>query len=226
MAKKYAFGKKKTFGDKVKGGLRKTFLGVAAIGAVGGVGYYNYGTVKTERVTITDQQRDYVSGEGYSHTVQTNAGSFVNESSRLHLKSKEETDALIWRLDRGKTYEIKSFGIDFGPFERNILEAREIPAAQLRAEAEQRAREAAAKGQPAAAQQPGAPAAAAAAAATALPPSGTLSGQMETVSLLSTDGRGVVEVTMPIEARGKVFVNKVQPTAPAAATAPTPPPSL
>lgn len=220
MAKKYTFGKKKTtFGGKVKNGLRKTFLAVAAAGTVGGFGYYNYGTVETERVTVTSQQRDYSSGEGYTHTIRTTRGTFVNEPARMHFKTKEETEALVWRLDSDKTYEIRSFGINFGPFERNILDAREIPAAQLRAEAEQRAREAAAKGQ----QQAGAPAAAGQPPVAGVVPAqggAVLSGQMETVSLLSTDGRGVVEVTMPIEARGKVFVNKVQTTAPAATTPP------
>lgn len=229
MATKYG---KKTLKDKVNGGLRTAFMSVAALGAVGGVGYYNYGTVQEQEVKIrsyeTNIEYEEGSRSGY-YTFDTDKGVMIAEKSRLHLQSQDDADKIYQKISADKTYRIKTYGVDIaGTWRPNILEAREVTEEELKARAADKLkREADAKakaGQPVAqpgqvvapVAQPGQPVAA--------PVAGVLSGRVTTMDILTADGKNTVQITMPIEAAGKVVVGSVTPlqAAPVAAPPPTP----
>lgn len=233
MATKYG---KKTLKDKVNGGLRTAFMSVAALGAVGGVGYYNYGTVQEQEVKVrsyeTNIEYEEGSRSGY-YTFDTDKGVMIAEKSRLHLQSQDDADKIYQKISADKTYRIKTYGVDIaGTWRPNILEAREVTEEELKARAADKLkREADAKakaGQPVAPGQVAAPVAQAG-QPIAAPVAGVLSGRVTTMDILTADGKNTVQITMPIEAAGKVVVGSVTPlqaapVAPAApVTAPPPP---
>lgn len=236
MATKYG---KKTLKDKVNGGLRTAFMSVAALGAMGGVGYYNYGTVQEQEVKVRayDTHIEYEEGgakKGY-YTFETDKGIMIAEKSRLHLQSQEDADKIYQKISADKTYKIKTYGVDIaGTWRPNILEAREVTEDELKARAADKLKreteaKARAAGQPVV--QPGQVAAPVAQAGqpVAAPVAGVLSGRVTTMDILTADGKNTVQITMPIEAAGKVVVGSVTPlqAAPVAPAAPVavPPPA-
>ena len=200
MATKYG---KKTLKDKVNGGLRTAFMSVAALGAVGGVGYYNYGTVQEQEVKIrsyeTNIEYEEGSRSGY-YTFDTDKGVMIAEKSRLHLQSQDDADKIYQKISADKTYRIKTYGVDIaGTWRPNILEAREVTEDELKARAADKLKreteaKARAAGQPVA--QPGQVAAPVAQAGqpVAAPVAGVLSGRVTT--MLGT-GRPTLNSTRP-----------------------------
>jgi len=132
----YNYGKKQTFGQKLKGGLRRAFT-IAAFGGVviGAPAYYNYGTVHEQEVKIKDVKNDYVRWDEkrnesiYEYKIVTDKGLVLeNENTKLHLKfnSADIQD----NVEAGKIYRVKYYGarIDV-PFIHtfpNILSATEV----------------------------------------------------------------------------------------------------
>ncbi len=220
----YSYGKKKSFGDKAKGALRRVFM-IAAIGgaAIGGPAYYNYGTIHEQEVKIKDVKNDWVewdskAGEAiYDHKIVTDKGMVLrNENTKLHLKfnSADMQD----NFETGKTYRIKYYGarIDI-PFLHtfpNVLTAVEVTpeemAERAKAAAAAKAAQAKAAGQQQQAAQPTAPV-----VGTVTPPAAAaLSGTMITFETVS--GGQKIEITAPIEAASKITINKVTPLVPVA----------
>jgi hypothetical protein len=87
------FGRKQSFGQKVKGTLRRIFtLSVLGATFVGAPAYYEYGTVKTQEVKIKELQHTWVryeDGKGpvYDDKIVTQQGLVLeNKNSLLHFK--------------------------------------------------------------------------------------------------------------------------------------------
>lgn len=206
---KYNAGGKQSVVQKAKGAMRKVFIGAAAAGVAAVPAYYQYGTIETETARVhyanTNYSWDAKAGEYKTeYVVRSSKGNFSNETSLLHAKFKGAAEEISGQLSSGKTYDITYYGIDFGPFERNILSVREVTEQELQARAQQRGANPAQAGAPSAQTQTGGAAA------------GALSGRMMTQDLVSSDGKTSVQVTVPVEAVGKVTVNSVTPIQPAA----------
>ncbi|MDE1152480.1 MAG: hypothetical protein PW788_08080 [Micavibrio sp.] len=219
----YSYGKKKGFGEKLKGGLRRVFM-IAAIGgaAVGAPAYYNYGTIHEQEVKLKDVKNDYDHWDSgkqeavYNRKVITDKGLVLeNENTKLHLKfnSPDIQD----NLEAGKTYKIRYYGgrIDV-PFIHtfpNLLSAVEVTPEELaeraKAQAAQKAAEQKAAGQqqPQQAQQQNQQQGNGQQQASA-----ALSGTMITFETVA--GGQKIEITAPIEAASKITINKVTPLVP------------
>lgn len=248
---------KKSFGDKVKGGLRRVFT-FAVLGGVfvGAPAYYEYGTVKTEEVKIKEVKSEwdhYDSKKGeavYNYQLITDKGQVIgNKNSLMHFKfnskdiqdqvndgrdsynSSNSSSSSPWSIfngasdnsdqpkkdptldPSGKTWRIEYYGaridVPFIHTYPNVLSVTEVTKDELaaRAKAQQQARhdqqaqvkKDQANGQP----QPG---------QTTAAPAGALSGTTITFDTV-VDGERVT-ITAPIEAAGKVQVNKVAPLVP------------
>jgi len=224
----YNYGKKKSFGQKVTGGLKRAFM-IAVLGgaAVGGPAYYNYGTVHEAEFKIKDVRNDYVKwdekrGEAiYEHKIVTDKGMVLeNENSKLHFKfnSSDIQD----NMEAGKIYRVKYYGarIDV-PFIHtfpNILSATEVTpeeiAARNKAAADAKAAQAKAAqaagqpqaGQPQGQQQQGQQPKPQ--VASAAPLSGTM------ITFDTVVGGERVNITAPVEAANQITINKVTPLVP------------
>lgn len=225
---------KRSVKDQVTGGLRTAFASAVVLGAVAGGGYYEYGTIQEQEVKVRNQQSnlDY-SGDKPTgnYRIMTDKGDFVIEKSKLHMMSHEDASGIYGQIFNERTYKIKTWGgIDFLGVVPNVLSVREVTEDELKARAaekakrDQEAKDRAARGgaQPAQAGASGVPAVAPVAAPAAGNPA--LSGRVTTLDLLSADGKNTVQVTMPVEAAGKIVVNSVTPILPAAPALATPKP--
>lgn len=125
---------KRTFGQKVKRFLGKLTLTAAFAAAVGGTGYYHYGTQEDIRAIITDVEITPANenGEGARAIIHTNQGTFVNHPTVMFMKDGDQTAAINEALQPGKTVDIKVYGYnpnilgftrDDLHFYRNILSA-------------------------------------------------------------------------------------------------------
>lgn len=217
----YNYGKKKSPIARAKAGLTSAFRKVALVTAVAAVPAvpvaYSWSTVQHDTVTVTDYTYNKDGKEGY-HVIYTDHGTFNIEPSRLHLQSKEDTTRMMRDVYRGTTFDVTSYGYHLGlGWQPNIYNMRKVSAQEL--EQRQRDRQAQSTAQPAQAQnqnqqqQPrnGAPAAAA---------TGALSGQMVTTTV--TVNGYAVDITLPVEAAGKVSIASVKPVV--ATPAPVAPP--
>ena len=221
----YNYGKKETFGQKLKGGLRRAFT-IAAFGGVviGAPAYYNYGTVHEQEVKIKDVKNDYIRWDDkrnesiYEYKIVTDKGLVLeNENTKLHLKfnSADIQD----NVEAGKIYRVKYYGarIDV-PFIHtfpNILSATEVTPEEIaeRTKAAAAAKAAAAKAAGQQQQQQAAqPPAQANGTTTPTAPSGALSGTMITFETVAGGER--IEISAPIEAASKITINKVTPLVP------------
>ncbi|TAL31699.1 MAG: hypothetical protein EPN97_10890 [Alphaproteobacteria bacterium] len=250
---------KQSFGQKVKGTLRRIFM-LSVIGGtfIGAPAYYEYGTVKTEEVKVKEVKAvwdhyDSKKGESvYNYKIVTDKGTVLaNKNSTLHFKfnSKDIQDQLSdgrdaynytpsynwFGNDEGgsqqeqkkkdpaldpsnKVWRIKYYGarIDV-PFIHtfpNVLSVEEVSRDELAARAKaqqqaQRDQQQQIKKDQQGAVQPGQQQ-----NGTVTTPAqpGQLSGTMITFTTV-VNGQSV-ELSVPIEAAGKVTVNKVTPLVP------------
>lgn len=107
------YGKKKTFGAKVKGFLLKAGIYSLGIGGVAGVVNHNYLehediTAKISSVDITPASE---AGVAPKMVVHTDKGSFVNEPSRLHFKNDHDTIELGKVFKEGDTVKVSVYGM-------------------------------------------------------------------------------------------------------------------
>lgn len=124
---------KKSFGQKIGGGLKKLFLSVALVGgAVGAPAYYHYGTVEEDEVKVTYVEKGPYKGYDSKtwtsiyepgKSITTDKGTFNNENSLLHLKFN--APEIQNQFQSGKIYRIKSYGGVLG-LDPKILSAREV----------------------------------------------------------------------------------------------------
>jgi hypothetical protein len=230
------YGKKKTFGEKIKGvgasavsGIKKLLGWTLVAGAIGGAGYYEYGTVQEREAKVTGFDHAPRGDDGKKNgpnIVYTDKGTLIVERSRFHFQSPEDADRVWGPIAIGKTYAFKTYGESigdlsiFGNWNPNILKAREMKDEELQARALDKAKGAA--GQPLKQGVAGVP------AATAVPgqPIGPLTGEVVTYSAIvnSPNGQYRVQVTMPSEVVGKVTINAVTPLTPVFQQSVTPPP--
>ncbi len=216
----YSYGKKAKPLERLRSTFRKAAL-ITAVATVPAVPVaYNYGTLQNDTITVTDYEMNKDGKEGH-HVIYTDHGTFNLEPSRLHFQSAEDTNRMMRGIYRGDTYDISTYGYHIGMgWQPNIHELRRISAQ----EAAERRRAAEAKD---AKPQDQANAAAPQQAGAAPTATGALSGQ--TVTTTVTVNGYAVEITLPIEAAGKVSIASVRPVvatpvvAPAAAPAAQPP---
>jgi hypothetical protein len=108
------YGEKDSFGQKTGRFLRKTFLRLAFLGAVGGPFYHHYGTKESIEAKITSV--DTIPSDNKDAPVETiihtDKGTFVNETTRMHRKDGEDVAALDKVLQPGATVRITVYGID------------------------------------------------------------------------------------------------------------------
>jgi hypothetical protein len=208
------FNKKKTLREKANSVFKKLFVATALVGAVGGAGYYEYGTIQEQDVKITSLKsiggtdNEMTEWKGY-YTFTTDKGNFVAKPSLLHGQSQNDANDIWNAINHGGTYRVKTSGMHvFGSMQPNILEVSEISPEELEARAKEKALTApqtqknAAQGA-SVSQQP----------VTAAQPQAALSGAMVTLDVVVNGNR--VQLTMPVEAAGKVTVNTVTPLVPA-----------
>ena len=218
------YGKKKSILKKANEVFRKAVATTLAAGVLIGLpGYYNYGTIKQADVKVTDFDFGHWDDTGEKliadYKFRTDKGTFADKDSWLHLKTSSKTEEIWKKVDRNKTYRITYYGVDFGPFERNILSAREVTEEELKTEAEakkkmqtQAALQVKEGKASSAGQQP-------VTGAVQGAQTSVLSGRVVTYDVVTADGRNSIQLTVPVEAVGKVTVNAVTPLQ----TAPQPP---
>ncbi|MCE9508136.1 MAG: hypothetical protein K8R48_07480 [Alphaproteobacteria bacterium] len=131
------YGQKDSFGQKTGRFLRKTFLRLAFVGAVGGPIYHHYGTKENIEAKITSVETlpSDKKDAPVETIIHTDKGTFVNETTRWHSKDGEDVAALTKILQPGATVKITVYGIDpkiggktlddFGVY-RNITEAAPV----------------------------------------------------------------------------------------------------
>lgn len=225
--------------DKVAGGLRTAFFTAITLGGIGSVPIYKYATIETTEAKITSYQNNESCSWNYekgtnecskvSHVFNTTKGTLVNEPSLFHLKGEDDTRKIWSDAYTGATYRFTTYGVDFGPFEKKVLSAQRVTEEELQERAKQqaeadkarKAEEARRKAEGAAAagvttpQQQQAQGQAAQPAQTA---AGTpavvqqgLSGRVSTIDIVYNNN--VIQLTVPVEAVGKVTINNVTPLA-------------
>lgn len=227
----YSSRNKKTFGQRMnslKGSLKKAFIiAVAGTATIGGPGYYYYGTTKTQEVKVTSVDSNYVGWNDktqqaiYDYKVTTDHGVYENKNTYMHMKF--DSDELQNQIQAGKIYQVKSYGERFNMpfgihnFFPNIVSAREITPAEIKARdqakanelrQQQQAQHVAGTTPPTVPQQP---------TQQNAQPAG-LSGQMITYEVIADGER--VQMTVPVEAAGKVVINTVKPLVPPVAPKP------
>ncbi len=234
------YGKKKTFGEKVKastqkatGTLKKAFMATLAAGTlVGAPAWYYYGTIEEAEITVKSVRESYVGWDEkeeqgiYDYKIATHKELFTNENTYAHLKF--DSRDMQRQFDTGKTYKITYYGKRFDlPFTThdlypNILSAREVTPAEIAEREKAKAKDAAQKNAPA--QTPVAQPAVAGQQQPLTQTFGALSGRVVTYDLVTPDAKYTVQVTGPVEVAGKLTVNAVTPLQPPApATTPRPP---
>lgn len=107
------YGKKKTFGAKVKTFLVKAGIYSVGLGSVAGVVNHNYLahediTAKVSSVEVTPSGE---AGVAPKMVVHTDKGSFVNEPSKLHFKNEHETIELGKLFKEGETVKVSVYGM-------------------------------------------------------------------------------------------------------------------
>lgn len=193
-------------------------------GAAAAPVYYQYGTVQEQDVKV----HSYVQNTKYnyetrrtegSYLLKTDKGNFVIETSLPHLQDQDDV-MNVWRpIYTGKTYHIKTYGFHIGGnWQPNILEAREVTADELKEREKVRAEALAKEGKPA---QPPAATVTTAPAGTQQQPvvtttqpvvvqqQQTFSGEVVTYPVVV--GGYSVQLTIPVEAVGRITVNSVRP---------------
>ncbi len=214
----------------VANGLRKLFLATVAAGTLGGTGYYHIGTQQEIEAKVRNQTSVGEYGEdGFEgHFVfNTDKGDLIVEKATLHGVSQEGARQIYNSTYNGSTYVFKTWGgipqLGINPkvssariVTEQELQDREIEK-KKRAD-EEKAKKAAAAQQPAQGAATPAPAQPQAGAATTQVFNG-LSGRVQTVDIVHNNN--VIQLTVPVEAVGKVTINAVTPMQ--VAPAPKPP---
>ncbi|MBI1216594.1 MAG: hypothetical protein GC185_12350 [Alphaproteobacteria bacterium] len=220
--------KKKTFGQRMtslKGTAKKAFLlAVAGTALVGGPGYYYYGTTHEQEVKVISVDNNWVRWDSdkqepvYDYKITTDHGVLENKDTYMHVKfdSKELQD----QFKEGKIYRVKTYGerfnLPFGmhDFYPNVLSAHEVTPAEQKARAEAAAKAQQKEAQAQGVQQQGAVVTpqANATAPVVVQQQPVLSGSMITYEVVADGER--VQMTVPVEAAGKITINKVSPLVP------------
>lgn len=119
------------FGQKLKNGfLRVVFFGAA----LGGPTYYHYGTIREVEAKVkTENYYDAFQDDGktFKGVIETDKGTFLNEKSIWFAKSNQDADNLQTETDKGETFKFKVYG-GIWPFKANIIEGRQVTAAELK----------------------------------------------------------------------------------------------
>lgn len=219
--------------DKVAGGLRTAFMATLVVGGVAAWPTYRYTTVETVEAKITSYQNNENCNWNYekgkqecsklSHTFNTNKGTFINEPGLF--KSEEETRQIWSNAYINGTYRFETYGVDFGPLEKKVVSMTRVSEEELRERAQQRAEAekarkaeearlkaeaAAAAGIPQPQQAQGAQGVQPAAGTPVVVQQG-LSGRVSTIDIVHNNN--VIQLTVPVEAVGKVTINNVTPLA-------------
>lgn len=243
---------KSTFGkvalkDRIADRVRQVVvLGIAG-GGLFGVGYYNYGDVKTVEGTIERFSFDErVTGEDGKTTgnyvLETSKGTLELGPSWIHFQSEEDAENLYRKINYGRTYEFRIADRDFFGIggERMIIGAREITEEELKRRAEEKAKREAEAKQRAAGQPP---------AGAASQPGAVIQGQTPQpaqvtynvpaqqvpvpagyiqMNVNSPDGRHTVQIALPAEfgiAASRIVVTGITPVQPPAPVVVTPAPA-
>lgn len=188
----YSYGKKPSFGSKLKNAFRKVAIWGAVLAGPATWGYYNYGTVKHETVKVDTVD---MSSDSTSYTLHTDKGTFNVERARLHFQSVADVQSMMKNVKAGETYDVTSYGMHIGAgWQPNVYKIKLVTADELKKRGDKT---------PA---NNNAPVTTSTTPVTA--PAG-LSGQTVTTSV--TVNGYVVEITIPVEAAGKVSINSVKP---------------
>jgi hypothetical protein len=193
-----AFGKKTTIKEKFGNAAKKVLLWTGLAVAGGGPIAYEYGTVKTQTVKVESYAGDQETG----YTMKTDKGNFNIERSRLHLQSKEDARDIYWPINPGETYDIKTYGWHLlGSWQPNIIDAHKVSDEELlKREADLKKQKDKDKTNTnTTTTQTG--------NTTTTQPA--LSGQMVTTNVIINGYN--VQITIPVEAAGKVTINSVAP---------------
>lgn len=190
-----AYGKK-TLKEKFNSAARKFLLWTGLLAAGSAPFAYEYGTVKEQTVKVTG----YKNNGDDTYTFYTDKGTFNAERSRLHLQSKEDAGHFYSMINTGDTYDIKTYGWHLaGSWQPNIFEATPVSAEELQKRQDNLGKKDVKDSKTTAnTTQPVANSNAAA-----------LSGQMVTTNVI-VNGYNV-QITIPVEAAGKVTINGVAP---------------
>jgi len=211
------------FFSSLKGKAKKAFIiAVAGTAVIGGPGYYYYGTTHEEQVKVTSVDSNWVSWDSskqepvYDYKITTDHSVLENKNTYMHMKF--DSKQLQHQFEEGKIYRVKTYGerfdLPFGihDFYPNVISAHEVTPAEQKARtaAEQAAQAKQQKAQVAAVapqQQQVVPQAVQPAQQQPV-----LSGSMITYEVVADGER--VQMTVPVEAAGKITINKVSPLVP------------
>ena len=107
------YGKKKTFGAKVKTFLVKAGVYAVGLGGVAGVVNHNYLAHEdiTAKVSSIETTPASEAGVAPKMVIHTDKGCFVNEPSKLHFKNDHETIELGKLFKEGETVKISVYGL-------------------------------------------------------------------------------------------------------------------
>jgi hypothetical protein len=197
-----AFGEKKTFKQKFNDAAKKVLLWTGLAGAVGGPVAYEYGTIETQTVKVISYQGD----EKGNYTLKTDKGAFNIEKSRLHFQTTEDVFNLYWPINNDGTYDIKTYGWHLiGGWQPNIIDVQPVSAEELQKRKEDQAKKNKKDNTATTTTQSGTNNN----GGTATTTTGALSGQMITTNVIINGYN--VQITIPVEAAGKVTINSVAP---------------
>jgi hypothetical protein len=192
-----AYGKK-TLGQKFNAAARKFLLWTGLLAGAATPFAYEYGTVETQTVQVTGYKSN---DDNTAFTFYTDKGDFNAERSRLHFQSKEDAAKLYSDINYGY-YDITTYGWHIGgSWQPNILKAKAVSEDEMkkRQDAFDKKNSKDSKSTTTTTQ----PVTNANTTPTAL------SGQMVTANVI-VNGYNV-QITIPVEAAGKVTINSVAP---------------
>ena len=114
MGYSYSYGKKDSFGQKAKRFFRKTFLTLAFGSAVGVPGYHYYGTQEEIEAKITSVEAIPSGNKDQppKMIVHTDKGTFVNQTTWMYFKGKEDVKELTQTLQTGATVKLTVYGFN------------------------------------------------------------------------------------------------------------------
>jgi len=177
--------------------FKRLLLWTGLVGAAASPIAYEYGTIKEQTVKV----ESYTGNDDDGYSVKTDKGTFNIEKSRLHFQSKEVVHSLYWPINGGQTYDIKTYGWHLlGNWQPNIIGVHAVTQEDLeKRQADlKKQKEDDKKNTNTTTTQTG---------NTTTQPA--LSGQMVTTNVIINGYN--VQITIPVEAAGKVTINSVAP---------------
>jgi hypothetical protein len=111
-----AYGKQKTFGEKVGSFFRRATLTVifTGVAGAGGIGYHHYGTKEdvAARVASVEMKPAAKAGEAATMVVHTDKGTFINKPTLAYLKDSGDTAELAGKLRPGAAVKLTVYGVN------------------------------------------------------------------------------------------------------------------